>query len=312
MKVCFVGLGSIGCRHLRNLRCILKARGIELIVHAFRQSNKKLDDEIKDLVDSTIFKLSDLDDDYDIVFITNPTYKHYDSIKIFIEKTVNIFIEKPIFDNSKCNLRELFQGVNINAGIYYVAAPLRYTKVIEQIKKIINKNDVYAARSICSSYLPDWRPNVDYRNVYSAHKEQGGGVSIDCIHELDYLFYLFGFPEHSINIRGKYSDLEIDSEDISVYMFKYKNKIVELHLDYFGKNKERNIEVYTKEGLFIGDFYRNQITYPSGKIEKFDSDTNDMYINELSAFLDMIKGKALNENSIEHSVEVLRFAEGDI
>ncbi|MBK5240795.1 Gfo/Idh/MocA family oxidoreductase [Clostridium sp.] len=312
MKVCFVGLGSIGCRHLRNLSCILKSRGIELIVHAFRESNKRLDDEIKELVDSTILRLSDLDDDYDIVFITNPTYKHYDSLKKFLWKTKNIFIEKPIFDDSKCNWRELFQVKDINAGIYYVAAPLRYTKVIEQIKRIIKNNEVYSVRSICSSYLPDWRPNVDYRDVYSAHKEQGGGVSIDCIHELDYLFYLFGFPEHSINLRGKYSNLEIDSEDISVYMFKYKDKIAELHLDYFGKNKERNIEVYTKEGLFVGDFYRNQIIYPNGEIEKFNSDTNDMYINELSAFLDMIKGKALNENSIEHSVEVLRFAEGDI
>ena len=61
---------------------------------------------------------------------------------------------------------------------------------------------VYSARVLCSSYLPGWRPGVDYRTVYSAHKDMGGGVTIDLIHEWDYLVELFGKPEKMYNFKG--------------------------------------------------------------------------------------------------------------
>lgn len=311
MKVCFVGLGSIGCRHVKNLSKICRDNKKELIIHAYREGNRELKSDIANLIDKEIFDKIDLDTDYDVVFITNPTNKHSESIKLFSDKAKNMFIEKPVFDKSTIDLDEVID-LKGNKGIYYVAAPLRYTEVIKNVEKIINDNEVYSVRCICSSYLPDWRPNVDYRTIYSAHKSQGGGVSIDCIHELDYIFYLFGFPESSFNLRGKYSHLEIDSDDLSVYMFKYNDKIVELHLDYFGKNKERVIEIYTKEGLFKGDFYRNQIVYPNGEIQVFDTESNEMYLRELNTFIEMIEGNHKNTNSIEHSIEVLRFAEGEI
>lgn len=311
MKVCFVGLGSIGTRHVKNLKQILDSKNQELIVHAYREGSRSLQKDVQDILDKEIFKKTDLDNDYDIVFIANPTNKHFETVKLFSNKTTNMFIEKPVFDKSDVSFEELKNMLSKN-GIYYVAAPLRYTEVLKKVQNIVSENKVYSVRAICSSYLPDWRPNVDYREVYSAHKDQGGGVSIDCIHELDYIFYLFGFPKESFNLRGKYSHLEIDSEDLSVYLFKYDDKIVELHLDYFSKNKERTIEIYTKKGVFKGDFYRNQIIYPNGEIEKFDVETNQMYLNEMNTFLSMIEGKVENENSIEHSMEVLKFAEGDI
>ncbi len=73
------------------------------------------------------------------------------------------------------------------------------------LKDLLPALHPYCARVICSSYLPDWRPGVDYRTVYSAHKAMGGGVTIDLIHEWDYLVELFGVPQQLYNFKGTYS-----------------------------------------------------------------------------------------------------------
>ena len=77
------------------------------------------------------------------------------------------------------------------------------------------------------------------------------GVSIDLIHEWDYLTWLFGFPDEVCNFRGKYSDLEIDSDDHSVYIAKYPDKQISLSLDYFGRIERREIELSTPTGSAI-------------------------------------------------------------
>lgn len=299
MKVCFFGLGSIGKRHLTNLRKICKERDIELEVHAYRNS---INSPIVKGVNKDIYKFEDLSDDYHIVFITNPNSEHFKIIKLLSNKCKNMFIEKPLFDNINYNLEEL----NFLNGVYYVAAPLRYTGIVGKLKEIISDKKVYSVRAICSSYLPDWRPNQDYREVYSSKKELGGGVSIDLIHEWDYLSYLFGFPEKIYNFQGKHSHLEINSEDLSIYIAKYSDKLIELHLDYFGRESRREIELFTEKGTIIGDFIKKEIRF-SWKNEKIDFlENGDLYINEMNNFLDMIEGKKENNNTIKHAYSVLK------
>ena len=61
---------------------------------------------------------------------------------------------------------------------------------------------------------------VSHQASYSAHKRLGGGVSIDLIHEWDYMSYLFGFPDKVVNMRGTYSKLEIDSDQVPHMPFR--------------------------------------------------------------------------------------------
>ena len=78
---------------------------------------------------------------------------------------------------------------------------MRWCGTMLALKKALPALSVYSARVLCSSYLPGWRPGVDYRTVYSAHKDMGGGVTIDLIHEWDYLVELFGKPEKMYNFK---------------------------------------------------------------------------------------------------------------
>lgn len=309
MKVCFVGLGSIGKRHLRNLHHMCNKLNIDLEVHALRNTDKELDEEVKKKISKFEKDINNLDYDYDITFITNPTSMHYETINLFKDRTLNMFIEKPIFHSLDCDLKKLNLKEN---GVYYVAAPMRYTNVIRELKEIIKQEKVYSVRNICSSYLPEWRKGVDYREVYSAKKELGGGISLDCIHEWDYLITLFGFPNKVMNIQGKYSNLEIDSDDISIYIADYKDKLVELHLDYIGKETRREIELITENGLIVADFIKNEIRFSYKDKLVFENDDDEIYIRELEEFFNMINSKIENTNSIEHAYNVLKIAKGEV
>ena len=307
LKVCFIGIGSIAKRHIKNLKAICSKRSIELHMDAYRHISGNL--VSVEGVENVYHDIAQLPDTYDIIFITNPTELHLETLKQFHNKGKHFFIEKPVVSQSQIEIAK--QVVLKSDCVYYVACPLRYNAVIQYIKNNIEPNDVISVRSISSSYLPDWRPGKDYRDTYSAHKNLGGGVSIDLIHEWDYLTYLFGWPEQIKCFVGKKSNLEIDSDDYAIYIAEFENQIAELHLDYFGRKTIREIQLFTKDETIVGDIANNKITFlTSGKVIAFNEERDDYQKRELEHFLDMIQGKDTVENGYDHGLKVLELTQG--
>ncbi len=304
LKVCFIGVGSIAKRHIRNLHAICDEKGIAITVDAFRRTR-----EVIEGVEDIYCSESDVPGDYDVIFITNPTELHLQTLKQFHDKGKHFYIEKPVVSLSQIEDAKLFQ--TRDGSVYYVACPLRYNAVIQWIKNYVDPSNVISVRSISSSYLPDWRPGQDYRNTYSAHKDMGGGVSIDLIHEWDYLAYLFGWPKFVYSLIGKKTDLEIDSDDYAIYIAEYMDKIAELHLDYFGRKTIREVQLFTKNDTIIGDLANNKISFLSaGESIDFHEERDDYQKRELKHFLDMIFEKKYNENGYNHSIRVLELTQG--
>lgn len=309
LKVCFVGVGSIARRHIKNLMEVCEERGINLIVDALRRSSNNLYSDVS--FHDVYTDRESMPDDYDIIFITNPTEFHMDMLKLLHKKAKHFFIEKPLTSLSKVD--EIRDFACEKEKIYYVACPLRYTSVIEYLKQNISIEDVIGVRCISSSYLPDWRPGIDYRKTYSADKDLGGGVSIDLIHEWDYIKYLFGKPEEVSYMNGKVSNLELNCEDYAVYIAKYPDKFVELHLDYFGRKAMREIMIFTNEDTIIGDLINSKVVYmKEGRIIDFGEKRNDFQKKELSFFLDVIEKKQKNANNIQDAYETLKLTQGEI
>ncbi len=311
-KIGMVGVGSIGLRHLHNIIHYLDEIQASAVIDLVRSGKgKKLEAELEKRIDHIYTEADVIPDDYDIMFITNPTHMHYDTIRRYAAKTRHMFIEKPVFDDAGADIG----GLGLNSGnVYYVACPLRYTAVIQALRKICMEARIFSVRAICSSYLPDWRPGSDYRDSYSAHKDQGGGVSIDLIHEWDYLCYLFGTPDKVLNVRGHFSDLEIDSDDLSIYIAAYGAVTVELHLDYFGRKAIREVMIFTDQDTIVGDLTNSEIRFlSSGEVISFQEEKNDFYKKEIAHFFDLIEGRVKNENDIRAALKTLRIAkEGEL
>ena len=304
-KVLFVGVGSIAKRHIRNLHAI-ENDSLHFEIDAVRRTAVPTDG-----VEHIYQSASEAPDNYDIVFITNPTEYHLSALRQYHEKGKNFFIEKPVVSIGQ--IKEAQKMELKEDSTYYVACPLRYNAVIQYIKTNIAPSDVISVRSISSSYLPDWRPGQDYRETYSAHKALGGGVSIDLIHEWDYLTYLFGWPSRVFSLIGKKSDLEIDSDDYAVYIAEFKDKIAELHLDYFGRKTIREIQLFTKDDTIIGDIANNQITFmKSGKTIRFEEERDDCQKRELLHFFGMVSNEQKDADDFLHAVKVLGLTQGNV
>ena len=303
-----IGLGSIGKRHLRNVKAVLEQRKVKYEIDALRSGYGKKEEELDSVLHKQYSSVDEMPDDYDIIFVTNPTSMHYETIKNVIHKTKHMFIEKPVFETCAYNIAAFSTNKD---GIYYVACPLRHKAILKYVsEQIVSQKKIIMARIISTSYLPAWRTGVDYREVYSAQKELGGGVTRDLIHEWDYAIDLFGFPEKVMQLAGHVSDLEIDCEDVSLYLAKYPQMLMEIHLDYFGQKTERILQLFTNQERFDIDLIQNVImVYKDNMlVNKLEFGEEDIYQNEMAYFMDCIEGKVKNINTIEHAYQTLQIA----
>jgi len=311
----FVGLGSIGTRHLQNLSALCAQQGLTLRADALRSdAARPLRPGAAELLHAQFLSLADAAalPRYDAVFITNPTSLHAEALRTVRGRAGALFIEKPILDaqQTDADLAQLLAP----GQKAYVAAPMRWCGTMLALKRYLAQYPdarPYSVRVLCSSYLPDWRPGVDYRTVYSAHRAMGGGVTIDLIHEWDYLVDLFGAPLEMYHLGGTYSELEIDSDDLSIYIARWPRLLGEVHLDYFGRQYRRSIELFCRAGTVTADFGAGTLTHEDGTVEHCEEPVNKRYLREMAYFLSYARtGAGDSVNPPAAALDVLKLTLG--
>lgn len=289
LKVLFFGLGSIGKKHAKILNKY--HNNVNLYATRTNKGQEKHTLPIKEFYDiDESFKIEP-----DICFITNPTSLHILTALECVKRNSAIFLEKPI-SNTYHMVDKLSDMVHKRNLIAYVAYNMRFYPIIEYLKQFILSNEeipIYF-RVICSSYLPSWRPNQNYKKSYSSNKKMGGGVIFDVSHEIDYINWLFGDIHHINGLYGNISNLKIDSEDVAEMQFRCKNDIYgSLHLNYFSHNTERRIQIYYNSMYIEGDLISNKVTtYKNGKITNvkiLSGNRDDTFIKQIDYFLEQYK-----------------------
>jgi len=301
MNVLIIGYGSIAKKHVDALRSL----NLNLKIWALR-NNK--DSEVIDSVFS-IYKYKDIPTNIDFAIISNPTNKHIDTIKKLVPLNIPLFIEKPITHTLE-NLSETLSLIKENNIISYVACVLRFHPCLQYVKEHLrlNNDKINEVNVYCGSYLPDWRPGSNYKNIYSAKLNGGGGVHLDLFHEIDYTCWLFGFPLDLTATLESKSSLNIESIDSANYIFKYKNFNVNMVLNYFRKIPKRKIEIVFSDKIWEIDLIKGTITENEDK-ELFKSQLSiiDLYKPQLSSFIEHIKIKKDTENNFEASSKILQY-----
>ncbi len=320
-KVLFVGLGSAGQRHLRNLRRLYNT-DVEVLAYRVRKRQTVFNDRMQiqeGKILDTEYQIRVVDryedallEKPDIVFITNQNSKHMEYALKAAKAGCHLFIEKPI-SNTLAGIEELSDIVKEKNRIVYVGYQNRLHPCIKEAKEVLESGrlgKIYMVYSELGEYLPGMHPWEDYRKMHESNKGLGGGVVICQLHELDYLYYLFGMPREVYCIGGKRSSLEIDVEDSGTALCRYLDGnaefAVNIHLDFLQKPPTRHCKIAGEFGRMEFDLISNEykLYLTDGSIEEKkyeDFERNDMFLEELKIFLDAVN---------DHKISPLDLAEG--
>jgi predicted dehydrogenase len=267
VKVAVVGAGSIGQRHQR----LIQELGHE--VDVISKSSKSA--KYKSLSDALA------QENFEYVVLASQTSQHFADLSVLIEKNFvgSVLVEKPIFDRSEKLEPNRFKLLAVGYNLRFHPAIIWLQETLPQLGAISSAN-LYVGQ-----YLPNWRPDSDYRNSSSAKTESGGGVLRDLSHELDLVQYIFGDWNKLTAIGGKFSDLEIQTDDtFSILMQTDQCSAVSVQMNYSDRLRQRLITVNGNNGTIQIDLVSNSATFNNSQ-KSFDVQPDSTYVSQHNAVI---------------------------
>lgn len=314
MKFLICGTGSIGLRHLKNLRYLGQN---DIIIYSTGKSSMiGVKEELKDLkVYDNLEKA--LEEKPDVCMVTNPTSMHIDVALKAAKAACHLYIEKPL-SNSLKDLDLLKKIVDEKKLTTLITYQFRYHPHIIKLKAIFNDLENVYGKALYvttewSEYLPDWHPWENYKEGYSARKDLGGGVLLTQIHPINYVSYIFGkIIDVKINkVATKVLDIEVD--DVADLLLSFENGVSgHIHVDFLQKPRVHIMKIVTSKGRFEWDYHQNNLIFINmqGNKEIFENDgfeRNDMFLDMLKNFISSIDKKVDTKFNLDSAIEELKF-----
>ena len=325
-RVLFVGLGSAGQRHLRNLTRIVAGMGDELEVMAYRhhKSERVFDDHMKVISGETLqskYNIKEyksyeaaLDEQPDFVVIANPNSMHMQYALEAAKYGIDMFVEKPI-SVSIDGVNELKKLVSDKKLICQVGFNHRYNCGFLKIKDWWESGkigEIVSADFEIGECISKMHPYEDYRTMIEARKDLGGGVVLCQCHELDLLFWLFGYPQSVYSIGGSTGIFDTDVEEIAESLFCYETSerrfSVRIHQDYLQTTPVRKVKIIGTKGIVIADLLKLEGTlsmYGENKVTGYHEEgfeRNSMFIAEMKTFIRCVDERLEPDCNIESAI----------
>ncbi|MCM1334913.1 MAG: Gfo/Idh/MocA family oxidoreductase [Bacteroides sp.] len=325
MKVLMIGLGSIGQRHLRNIRR-LYGESAEIIAYRVRKLKTAFSDsmQIRENIDlekeyhiSAYTDLSEaLAQKPNVAFICNVTSAHISCALEVAKRGCHLFLEKPISD-SMDGVEELKRISEEKKIKVFVGFQNRYHPALLKAKEYIKSGrigKIISAHAEVGERLATMHSYEDYRTTYMARSELGGGVILNqMIHEIDYLRYIFGEPDSIFAFGNEESEnLGIDVDDCCDAMLNFQGIPISMHADFYQFPPERYLLVVGSLGKIKADLIKNRITLWEGdRITETDFDSfsrNDMFVEELRLFMECIEKDGKPDITLHDGIAALEIA----
>ncbi len=311
-RFAIVGLGSIGRRHLRLLKQLRPE--IDVILVRSGQGMRWPEDALA--TDSVTSVDEVLTMDVDAAIISSPAPFHVSQATKLLRAGIPTLIEKPLSHNMDAvqALKGLAEQSQAPVLVGYV---LRYSMGARCFHEMVNGGRVgehIAANIECGSYLPDWRPEQDYRTSASARAELGGGVLLELSHELDYANWFFGPFQNIESILSNSGTLDIDVEDTADLTLCPQSKFpVSIHLDFCRRDATRRCTLHGSEGALTWDGIENTVSWKPmfGQTEHwfFNVERDAMFRTQITHFLACVEQGEAPKVTLDDGIAALILVE---
>lgn len=283
-QVAVLGTGSIGTRHLQVLREIGGVTPIAVPTRAERIAEWR----------AAGFATARNWDEARAQgathgIVATETRRHFADARAALALRMNLLVEKPL-TATVSDARELLAIAAKSSGQVFVGCVLRFSESLNVFRAWLPRiGAVHNVRVECQSYLPDWRPQRDYRESYSA-RAVDGGVLRDLVHELDYTCWLFGWPRALQARVRNLGRLGIEAEESADLLWETpKGATVSISLDYLSRPARRRLRASGEHATLEWDGIagRVELVTDDGTKEQFGSQQSRdaMFLDQARAFI---------------------------
>lgn len=315
MNFLVIGLGSMG---KRRVRC-LKALGYNKIIGLDPRADRR--DESKKLYNIEVvdnIKAVDLKN-INGFLISTPPDKHLEYIKIALDNKIPSFIEASVILEG---LKEVSDEAKAKDVVFAPSCTLSFHPAIKKIKEIVT-GGLYGKFTNFSyhsgQYLPDWHPWEDVKDFYVSNKLTGGGREIVPF-ELTWLVDVLGFPTDIKGYHASTMNVGADIDDTYVTCMKFKNGVGTLLVDVASRYAVRNLVINMEQGQIMWRWDEPVVNVYDAKQQKWVAHkqetagaaegynkniTEQMYIDEVNAYINAAKKTAKFPNDLDKDIKVL-------
>lgn len=313
LRVAIVGFGSAGARALQVVR-ELRPETEFLVVsrHAATGEGYTSTSSLDDVVGFAP----------DAVIVAGPATTRGDVVRQIGTIGVPVFIEKPLA-HTLGDAMACLDPLGSLVGQSQVGYNLRFSESLIAFRDLVRGGRfgrVLRFSAETAQYLPEWRPDKDYRETVSARADLGGGVLLELSHEFDYLRWIFGEWDWVSAWSGRTSSLEIDVEDTALVMIGIEDNpavtqvVGQLSLDFVRRDKTRTVTAVCEGGTLRWDGIAGTVEVYEPSKSRWetvvtDSGSQSAYKAQWRSFLDVVEKGSAPRVAMSDGVAVLRAVE---
>jgi predicted dehydrogenase len=295
-EILIAGLGSVGRRHVANLRALGWTR-----LRLYRTGRSTLPDA----------DLSSFPVDRDLatalarrpfaVIVSNPSALHLPVALAAARAGAHLLIEKPLSHDLE-GVADLEEAVAARGLIALMGFQFRFNPSLRQIKAWLDGGAIGTIVSVqvhWGEYLPGMHPWEDHRLGYAARPELGGGVLPTLCHPFDYLRWLVGEIEHVSAIEARDDTLGVAVDCcVDVGLRFARGATGHVHLDFVQRPPEHRLTIIGSEGTITwthDDHAARRYCVTSKQWETVPApegfERNWMFLDEMRHFLACLRGE---------------------
>ncbi|MDG2240298.1 MAG: Gfo/Idh/MocA family oxidoreductase [Longimicrobiales bacterium] len=308
MKAIIAGLGSIGMRHARNLRSL----GVQDLI-GFDPTAERRSRFVEEFGTTAVSGFAEgLKSAPDLAVIASPNRFHVEQAMLCAEAGCHLFVEKPLGTTLK-GIDGLKRVVSEKGLFAHVGSNFKFHPALLKMQELIQSGAlgrITGAQILAGQWLPGWHPWEDYRKVYSARSDLGGGIVFDT-HEFDYLTWLLGPAEQISGFTTNSGALEIDTEDVAAACLVFSSGVIAtIQVDYIQRAYRRRYHISGDSGTIEWDFAKGLLDFYSIESDEtvtFDvsEEVNEMYLRQMEHVLEGTRTDIAPMTSLDQAAHVL-------